>query len=137
MREDDQYNRKLIQELRDERNNMNDQMRSSEVEARRDIEQLKDRIKILENKLSAVESEQNNNKKDRIVLSSCIEPTSQQHKVENNDNDEYSYDNDFEPESVAEEDVSITSEKSVYLKYDKIQEAVSYTHLTLPTIYSV
>ena len=124
MREDDQYNRKLIQELRDDRNNLSDQMRSSEVEARRDIEQLKDRIKILENELSVVEIEQNNNKKERIVLLSCIKPTSQQQQVKNNGNDEYSYEDDFEPESVAEEDddVSITSEKSVYLKHEKIQE---------------
>ena len=69
MREDDQYNRKLIQDLRDERNKMNDQMRTSEVEARRDIERLKDRIKLLENELMESERKHNGplNDKDRSI----------------------------------------------------------------------
>ena len=129
LKEDDQYNRKLIEDLRDERNKMNDQMRSSESEARRDVEKLKDRIKVLENELmdskKMCDGRQTSNEK-KLSLKHQV--------VQNDDDDRYSYDDDFEPESIAEDvssrtddkDIkSITTEKSDSAEIQKEEDDVS------------
>ena len=142
LKEDDEYNRKLIQDLRDERNNINDQMRSSEMEARRDVDRLKDRIKILENELMENEKEKN-----RRTPSSDKESLSREEKEQHqelqqvdhdniykHENDRYSYEDDFEPESIAEDEEVLSradnddnnsiTEKSVSLALANEEESV-------------
>ena len=119
LREDDEYNRKVIRDLREERNKLNDQMRTSEVEARRDVETLNDRIKKLEGE--SVESEKNRRMKvlTRSDKEASSPPSLQQQ------NDQYSYEDDFEPESIAKDDVSSKDDKSVTEKEslkEKIRE---------------